>query len=461
MSSMSVSSENESSRHLQKLGKTEDCIQRFSQLLKRWRATENTPLDWESVHPITSSDCYQYNDLANLSETETRDILQTLAVVKLNGGLGTSMGCKGPKSLIPVSESQCFLDCIIQQTQGLNKTFSTNIPLCLMNSISTNEQTLTHLKKNSTDLSIHHFLQNQFPRLLATTKHPFQHQDPNKSQENDYPPGHGDIYHGLLDSGLLEQLDKQGIQYLFISNSDNLAAEADPKILAHLVKEQIPFLMEVCKRSPSDRKGGSLRKDSKGQFQLLEIAQVPTEHQNDFMDTSQFSLFNTNNIWVHIPTLKKHLEQNTLLLDIIENYKEIDGQKVLQLETAMGAAISAIEGACLLEVPRSRFFPIKTTADYLLLRSSLVAIKNGCLEQKKQTLPKLELSAPFTDIDSVLKHIHFPLNLEGLKHLSLAGDVYIEAEVQFKNTVTINIPEGEKMQIEKGRIIDNVDLYKT
>lgn len=44
-------------------------------------------------------------------------VLNKLVVVKLNGGLGTSMGCKGPKSLIGVRNENTFLDLTVQQIE--------------------------------------------------------------------------------------------------------------------------------------------------------------------------------------------------------------------------------------------------------------------------------------------------------------------------------------------------------
>ena len=46
-----------------------------------------------------------------------RSRLEKLVVLKLNGGLGTSMGCKGPKSLIAVRGEHTFLDLTVQQIQ--------------------------------------------------------------------------------------------------------------------------------------------------------------------------------------------------------------------------------------------------------------------------------------------------------------------------------------------------------
>lgn len=72
------------------------------------------------------------------------------------------------------------------------------------------------------------------------------------------PPGHGDIYPSLLGSGMLERLLSEGIQYLFVSNSDNLGATLDLQLLQHFASSGAPFMMEVCERTAADKKGGHL-----------------------------------------------------------------------------------------------------------------------------------------------------------------------------------------------------------
>ena len=79
------------------------------------------------------------------------------------------------------------------------------------------------------------------------------------------PPGHGDIYPSLLGSGVLRKLLDAGIKYVFVSNSDNLGATLDLKLLNHFVTSNSPFVMEVAQRTESDKKGGHLcRRKSDG-----------------------------------------------------------------------------------------------------------------------------------------------------------------------------------------------------
>lgn len=58
-----------------------------------------------------------YDTLEEPTTDAIHQMLQKLVVVKLNGGLGTSMGCYGPKSVITVRNDLTFLDLTVQQIE--------------------------------------------------------------------------------------------------------------------------------------------------------------------------------------------------------------------------------------------------------------------------------------------------------------------------------------------------------
>ena len=80
------------------------------------------------------------------------------------------------------------------------------------------------------------------------------------------PPGHGEVFASLASSGLLAELLERGYEHLFLSNSDNLGAVLEPRILGWFAAEGLPFVSEVVDRTEGDRKGGHLaRRRSDGQ----------------------------------------------------------------------------------------------------------------------------------------------------------------------------------------------------
>jgi len=141
----------------------------------------------------------------------------------------------------------------------------------------------------------------------------------------------------------------------------------------------VPFAMEAVRGTPADRKGGHLARRSqepgRGQVVLRETAQVP-DGDSSFGDVDKWRYYNTNNLWVDLQALKElqAADSGAPVLPLIVNRKTVDPRDksstpVIQLETAMGAAVGSIPGARAVQVPRSRFAPVKTTNDLLVVRS--------------------------------------------------------------------------------------------
>ena len=298
-------------------------------------------------------------------------VLCKTAVIKLNGGLGTSMGLQQAKSLLPVKNELTFLDIIAKQAE------SQDLPLVLMNSFSTDEDTIEKLKPysrlSSKNLPLR-FLQHKQPKIRQDDFQPaICSENPNLEW---CPPGHGDIYTALVTSGTLDALLSAGYEYAFVSNVDNLGAVIDISILGYFAEQQVPFMMEVADRTSMDKKGGHLAMQHDGQLILRESAQCPDEDINAFQDIRRHKYFNTNNLWLHLPTLKKVMSNRAfkLGLPMIRNAKTIDPRNknstpVYQIETAMGSAIGVFKGAKAIRVPRTRFAPVKTTNDLLVVQS--------------------------------------------------------------------------------------------
>ena len=308
----------------------------------------------------------------------TGGLLNQLAVLKLNGGLGTGMGLDRAKSLIRVKGEDTFLDFIAKQILHLRaQSGAPKLAFYLMDSFSTQADTLAYLAKYPS-LAIDgelDFLQSKVPKLDAKTLLPVAW--PAAPDMEWCPPGHGDLYPSLLGCGLLDKLLARGIKFLFVSNSDNLGATVDLRLLQHFASSGDSFLMEVATRTAADRKGGHLaRRREDGRLLLRESAQCPAADEGQFQDITRHRFFNTNNLWIRLDHLKAELEKRggVLPLALITNNKTVDPRdaaspKVIQIESAMGAAIECFAQAGAVVVPRSRFAPVKTTSDLLALRS--------------------------------------------------------------------------------------------
>ena len=339
-------------------------IETFKHYYEQLRAGETGMLPESEIEPVT--------DVQELDDLPDEDgPLDQAVVLKLNGGLGTSMGMTRAKSLIEAKDGLTFLDVIARQVAALRERAGAPVPLVLMNSFYTRDDSLAALEQHPELRSgvPADFVQHKEPKLRADDLMPVEWPDDPSLEW--CPPGHGDLYTALLTSGMLDSLLDGGFRYAFISNSDNLAAVLEPRVLAWIAREEIPFVMEVADRTAADRKGGHIaRRREGGGLVLREIAQTPDEDVDAFQDVERHRFFNTNTLWVDLEALRALLDERdgVLGLPMIVNRKTIDpgdssSPAVFQLETAMGAAIDVFDGAAALRVPRSRLVPVKTTSD--------------------------------------------------------------------------------------------------
>lgn len=432
-------------------------------LVARYLSGEAQHVEWSKIQTPTDEIVVPYESLAPTTDdpVETKKLLDKLVVLKLNGGLGTTMGCTGPKSVIEVRNGLTFLDLIVIQIENLNSKYGCNVPLLLMNSFNTHDDTLKIVERYSgSKVEIHTFNQSQYPRLVVDDFSPL----PSKGQTGKdgwYPPGHGDVFPSLKNSGKLDALLSQGKEYVFIANSDNLGAVVDLKILNHLVHNKNEYCMEVTPKTLADVKGGTLI-SYEGRVQLLEIAQVPDDHVNEFKSIEKFKIFNTNNLWVNLKAIKRLVETDALKMEIIPNPKEVDGIKVLQLETAAGAAIKFFDDAIGINVPRSRFLPVKATSDLLLVQSDLYTLEDGFVirneARKNPANPSIELGPEFKKVGNFLSRFKSIPSIIELDSLKVAGDVWFGTGVTLKGKVSIVAKPGVKLEIPDGAVLENKEI---
>lgn len=437
-------------------------MQNFYVLFTRYLAdkVKGTRLDWHKIHSPKPEQIQMYNKLPPCPVEQQKQILSKLAVLKLNGGLGTTMGCVGPKSAIEVREGMSFLDLSVHQIEHKNKTFGTEIPLILMNSFNTDEETKGIIKKyEGSNLKVITFNQSRFPRISKDSLMPIAKD--HKSQKSCwYPPGHGDIFAALSNSGTLDKLLEDGKEYLFISNVDNLGATVDTTLLKHMMDSKAEFIMEVTDKTKADVKGGTII-DYEGHVRLLEIAQVPPEHVEDFKSVKKFNIFNTNNLWVDLKAIKRVIDNQELEMEVIVNVKteEKTGEKVIQLETAAGAAIKHFKGAHGLNVPRSRFLPVKSCSDLFIVQSDLYQLQNGDLIMNPRrtfgNVPIVKLGDHFKKVQNFLARFKNTPHILELDHLTVAGDVYFGSDVVLKGTVIIVANPPSRIDIPSGSSLED------
>ncbi|CAL5368192.1 unnamed protein product [Camellia sinensis] len=435
----------------------------FINLVARSLSGEAQHVEWSKIQTPTDEVVVPYDSLAPTPQdpAETKKLLDKLVVLKLNGGLGTTMGCTGPKSVIEVRNGLTFLDLIVIQIESLNSKYGCNVPLLLMNSFNTHDDTQKIVEKYAkSNIEVHTFNQSQYPRLVVEDFMPLPCKG-NTSKDGWYPPGHGDVFPSLKNSGKLDALLSQGKEYVFVANSDNLGAVVDLKILNHLIRNKNEYCMEVTPKTLADVKGGTLISYD-GKVQLLEIAQVPDSHVNEFKSIEKFKIFNTNNLWVNLHAIKRLVETNALKMEIIPNPKEVDGIKVMQLETAAGAAIRFFDHAIGINGPRSRFLPVKASSDLLLVQSDLYTLNDGYVTRNKARAnpanPSIELGPEFKKVADFLSRFKSIPSIIELDSLKVTGDVWFGSGITLKGKVVIAAKSGVKLEIPDGAVIANKEI---
>jgi UTP--glucose-1-phosphate uridylyltransferase len=428
-------------------GVAETAIATFADLYERLRAGDTGLIAEADIEPVTSLP--DADELGPGGE----DVLDRAVVLKLNGGLGTSMGLDGPKSLLEVKDGLTFLDITARQVLALRERTGARLPLVLMNSFSTREPSLEVLAGYG-DLPADvpaDFVQNKEPKLLADALRPVSWPaDP-----------------ALASSGMLGALLEAGYRYAFVANVDNLGAVLDPRILGWFAAQEIPFLMEVADRTQADRKGGHLaRRREGGGLVLREIAQTPDSDVDAFQDVERHRFFNTNNLWLDLRALDSVMRarEGVLGLPMIVNRKTVDPRDssspaVIQLETAMGAAIGVFEDARALRVPRTRFAPVKTTDDLLALRSDAYVLT----EEMHVTLAPSRARPPFIDLDDrFYKRVgdfeaRFASGAPSLiecEALRVSGDVAFGAGVVVRGSVELDASGEAQERVDDGAVLE-------
>jgi UTP--glucose-1-phosphate uridylyltransferase len=407
------------------------------------------PLDAESIADVV------------VDESAGERALDATVVLKLNGGLGTSMGMDRAKSLLCVRRGLSFLDVTARQVLHLRRVHGARLPLIFLNSYRTSGDTRAALARYAdlpvADLPME-LMQNKEPRLLTAGLTPVTW--PKDVELEWCPPGHADLYTALHSSGMLDQLIDAGFRYAFCSNSDNLGAIPDPRLAGWFAESGAPFAIESVRRTAADRKGGHFaRRIADGRIILRESAQTLESDRTALADLDRHKFTSTNNVWFDLDAMRTELARRDgiLGLPLIRNVKNVDpadpkSPEVVQIEAAMGAAIEVFDGSTTIEVGRDRFVPVKTTNDLLLLRSDSYQMGDDfTLEQTADELAYVDLDGVYQRVEEFDKR--FPA---GVPSMQKARSLVIDGDWTFGEDVTVIGDvrlDGELGRVEAGAVL--------
>ncbi len=439
-------------RRMRDAGVSPEAIATFERAYGLLERGESGLIAEDSITPI--GDLPQ---LSSLDATAGTAELRRTVMIRLNGGLGTSMGIDTAKSLLPVKSGLTFLDVIARQTLAFRQAHGVALPVVFMNSFRTQRPVLEALAAYP-ELPVGtlplDFLQSREPKLRAADLAPVDW--PADPELEWCPPGHADLFPSLRASGLLPALLDAGYRYAFCANADNLGAAVDPRLPAWMAQTGAPVVLECCVRTPAERKGGHLAlRRSDGRLVLRETAQTSPDDAAAMQDLTRHRFFNTNNMWLDLRAVADALERagGALALPIIRNEKTVDpsdpsSTPVIQIEAAMGSAISEFDGAAAIVVGRDRFVPIKTTDDLLVLRSDVYALDDDCrMLAATDPLPLVSLDKQFFKLlpDFEARFPGGAPSLVGASSLTVEGDVEFGSDVRVEGAATVSaadLPDG-------------------
>jgi UTP--glucose-1-phosphate uridylyltransferase len=434
-------------------GVDEVAIETFAHYYRLLEHGETGMIPESAIEPV---DLEALRDV-EVGDDEAAEAIRTTAIIKLNGGLGTSMGMDRAKSLLCVRRGLSFLDIIARQVLQLRREYDAPLPVLFMNSFRTSGDTMAALARYQ-DLPVEglplEFLQNKEPKLLVKDLSPVSWvKDPDLEW---CPPGHGDLYTALRGRGLLEKLIDAGYDRVFVSNSDNLGAVPDARVAGWFAASRAPFAIEAVRRTPSDKKGGHFaRRRSDGRIILRETAQTLPEDREALADLDRHRFCSTNNLWFDLRKMQEALDvrDGILGLPLIRNEKTVDpgdprSPEIIQVETAMGAAVEVFPDSKLIEVGRDRFVPVKTTNDLLVLRSDVYDLGSDfVLDQVAVDVPLVELDADYYKVVAEFDK-RFPAGTPSMKKatsLTVDGDITFGAHVQVVGDVELRTSSAERI----------------
>ncbi|XP_061946420.1 UTP--glucose-1-phosphate uridylyltransferase-like isoform X1 [Populus nigra] len=397
-----------------------------------------------------------YQNLAPASNdiAEIKNLLDKIVMVKFNDTLGTALGFNGPKSLIGIRDGLTSLDLIVNQIQSLNLTYGCHIPLVLMNTISTHDDSLKALEKYSTsNVDILPLSQGQHPQKKSSSGQ--------SSADELYPSDHAAAFLSLMkSSGTLDVLLSQGKEYVHVVSSDNVAAAVDPstlfRIMSHLSQNNIEYCMEVTPTTSYLSKS-KMDNQRQGMFELAEIARTLPKDS-----TEKFKFIDTRSLWVNLKAIRRLVDTNALKIEKLSISKEMEGDQMVLQETAAGSTIQLFDKAIGINVPQFRAVQLNATSDLLLLQSDLYSTSEGILvrntAQANPANPSIELGPEFEKVSDFQHRFKSIPSIVGLDSLKVAGDVWFGAGVILKGRVSIVAKPGVKLEIPDGAVLENKDI---
>lgn len=226
-------------------------------------------------------------DKSRFSDEENNEILKLgediiannqYAVVTMAGGQGTRLGHKGPKGSFILNvkpEPKSLFQIIAENLIKANNKYGIILNWYIMTSTENNDETVKYFEDNNyfgyNSENVKFFKQGNLPLLSEDGKLVINSEYRIKYAAS----GNGTIYQAMLNDGVIDDMKRKGIKWVFIGSVDNaLLNMVDPMLLGLTKKRGTEIASKtIVKNSPYEKVGVFCKKN--GKPGVIEYSEIP------------------------------------------------------------------------------------------------------------------------------------------------------------------------------------------
>lgn len=250
--------------------------------------------------PISPEDHASWQAARALGESQLA--AGAVAVVTVAGGQGTRLGFDHPKGMFPIGpiSQRTLFQIFAEQIMARRQHHNASILWMIMTSDATHEETVAFFEAshyfNLPKQSVVFFMQGSLPALDAATGKILLSSPSGLALS---PDGHGGLIMALRNAGLLDRMQREGVEHVFYHQVDNpTVIIADPALIGfHAQQKSMLTTNVVCKSSPTERMGVLV--DVNGHTEIIEYSELTPEQAAACDDSGQW-IFWAGNTAIHV-----------------------------------------------------------------------------------------------------------------------------------------------------------------
>lgn len=349
----------------------------FEQILELYENTKKTinfkdckvePISYIDKNKIDEQEKKQYEEKGATVIKEGK-----YAVVTMAGGQGTRLGHKAPKGTFDIGEgiNKSLFEALSDTLKEAIKTYGVSIPWYIMTSRENNQDTIKFFEQHNyfgmNQKDVNFFIQGELPMIDTNGKILVDENGFVKEAAD----GHGGIFEAMYEDGVLEDMTKRGIQWIFIAGVDNVLAKmVDPILTGLAIKRNcLAAGKSVVKSNSKERVGVFCKKDNKPN--VIEYTEI-TDEMAEATDENGELLYGESHILCNLFNIKALQDISKNKLPYHSAFKKAkciaeDGQLIeptepnaYKFEAFIFDAFERLEDMAIMRVKREEeFAPVK------------------------------------------------------------------------------------------------------